>query len=256
MPYHRACEVTSYDRTDGVKDLDEHGGKSSPYVTEEIRCKIPEEDLCPWGMQLYAFLGIFYLPVFIDMLWFDMWSMRWKMWDDSSSPFEIVQLVKSSAEEPRDPGGPRHEPRPPLSTTDKVCLPILTIVFVPALVFLACMSAVYAVMYPAWFLLYILSSAASPGKPRLSFFSPMGANAFSDGRFVSIRKTTSTSGTDNGEEVWEMKVTLSSLGREGYFPDGLYWSSKLKVAFGPIAYWCVFRKAASPGTNASGGAQS
>ena len=31
--------------------------------------KVPNEDIRPWGRQLYAFLGILFVPILIDSFW-------------------------------------------------------------------------------------------------------------------------------------------------------------------------------------------
>ena len=65
MPY-RSCEVSSVVQT-YHPGASEHGVES--YHLQKINSKLPMESLRPWGRQLYAFLGIFYLLRVIDEMW-------------------------------------------------------------------------------------------------------------------------------------------------------------------------------------------
>ena len=71
MPYY-TCEVTSLRerRHLAYAENSVHPDLRNSYYSLEIRCKVPNDDLRPWGRQLYGFLGIFYLPVLVDALWF------------------------------------------------------------------------------------------------------------------------------------------------------------------------------------------
>ena len=62
MPYY-TCEVKSQERSRVESEEGSHD-------VVKIRCEIPKEDLRAWGRQLYGFLGILYLPLFVDALWF------------------------------------------------------------------------------------------------------------------------------------------------------------------------------------------
>ena len=62
MPYY-TCEVKS-------QELSRVESEEGSHDVVKIRCEIPKEDLRAWGRQLYGFLGILYLPLFVDGLWF------------------------------------------------------------------------------------------------------------------------------------------------------------------------------------------
>jgi hypothetical protein len=66
MPYF-VCEVTSADIV-VVGNYDDYS--SDPYKTLEIRVEIEDARVRAWGRQLYALVGMFFLPVFVDALWF------------------------------------------------------------------------------------------------------------------------------------------------------------------------------------------
>lgn len=66
MPYV-VCEVTSVERKTR-EAATEHG--SYLYDTLEIRAEIEDARVRAWGRQFYALVGMFFLPVVVDALWF------------------------------------------------------------------------------------------------------------------------------------------------------------------------------------------
>ena len=68
MPYV-VCEVTSKKEEEHTSEGDANG-PGGTYYTLEIQAEIADENVRTWGRQLYALVGMFYLPVLIDGLWF------------------------------------------------------------------------------------------------------------------------------------------------------------------------------------------
>lgn len=68
MP-HVVCEVTSVGISTHEKVLDESGSRQR-YNGLEIRAEIVDARVRTWGRQLYAFVGMFYIPIVVDALWF------------------------------------------------------------------------------------------------------------------------------------------------------------------------------------------
>jgi len=61
------CEVTSVKKEHHEGDTE--GGYPS-YDEVEVRAEIADENVRTWGRQLYALVGVFYIPVVVDALWF------------------------------------------------------------------------------------------------------------------------------------------------------------------------------------------
>ena len=68
MPRH-TFRVSSTEIVHIPEKIDSEGFRRPGYDLKSIRCKVPNDDMRPWGRQLYAFLGILFVPILIDSFW-------------------------------------------------------------------------------------------------------------------------------------------------------------------------------------------
>lgn len=179
-----------------VQKKTEASGSGDTYTPDSysqiISSKFPKEDLRPWGRQLYAFLGIFYLPRVIDMMWVFMMGGH-----------QYIQPVTNHV---------KHQKEECWKEVP-VMLIGLVLGLVPVLIFSAftiVFNLVCALLNVRYYLLHITESSMVE---------------------TSI----------NGEEVWEVTV-FQKEARPSDFSFTPYVADKVKVAFGPFEYWCLFRK--------------
>ncbi|GMH92468.1 hypothetical protein TrST_g1905 [Triparma strigata] len=185
MPYH-ICEVSSVVQTE--EGASEHGVQ--PYYLQKINSKFPMESWRPWGRQLYAFLGIFYLPRVIDEMWVF-------LTDGSDIQPESVPNVNA---------GRKH-------WCSRLLLALLAAAIgIAPILILSAFSIVFNLVCALLNVRYYLNSR------------------------LSMRGT-----IINGEEVWEISVSEKAE-YSHLFSYTTYQGDRIKVAFGPFEYWCLFRK--------------
>ena len=218
MPYH-ICEVTSAELTHHPESGS--GEDWSPaHDSQTIKCKIPKEDLHTSGRQLYAFLGIFILPRVID----SMWVSPIGFYPIPIKPVDPIQPVDLNVEHQQKKNCWK-EVLFHLKVLDRL---IFTVPYV-ALLFAAML--IPSICLIVFNLICVLRN--------VRYYQTM--------RF-SMQET-----VINGEEVWEVsfsqtdsvdkkKVEAGSWKTGERFPVTPSQGDKVKVAFGPIEYWCLFRK--------------
>ena len=73
MPYHTfrvsSTEIVHHEARVGYVGVNNIRKEYPAFDERSIRCKVPNEDIRPWGRQLYAFLGILFVPILIDSFW-------------------------------------------------------------------------------------------------------------------------------------------------------------------------------------------
>ena len=211
MPYH-ICEVTSAELTHHPESGS--GEDWSPaHDSQTIKCKIPKEDLHTSGRQLYAFLGIFILPRVID----SMWVSPIGFYPIPIKPVDPIQPVDLNVEHQQKKNCWKELDRW-IFTVPNVAL-LLAIELIPSIYLIVCN------------LVYVLLNV----------------------RYYQTRRFSMQETVINGEEVWEVscsqaasvdkkKVEAGSWKTGERFPVTPSQGDKVKVSFGPIEYWCLFRK--------------
>ena len=78
MPYHTfRVSSTEIVHCPASVEICPHDGRRTEHPAHDerwIRCKVPNDDIRPWGRQLYAFLSILFVPVLIDSFWSALFS--------------------------------------------------------------------------------------------------------------------------------------------------------------------------------------
>ena len=184
-----------------VQKKTEASGSGDTYTPDSysqvISSKFPKEDLRPWGRQLYAFLGIFYLPRVIDEMWVYLMG--------PGAGGQYIQPVTNHVKHQKE----ECWKEVPVML---IGLVLVLIQFLVLSAFTIVFNLVCALLNVRYYLLH---------------------NPFSSMVETII----------NGEEVWEVTV-FQTEARPSDFSFTPYVADKVKVAFGPFEYWCLFRKQA------------
>lgn len=184
-----------------VQKKTEASGSGDTYTPDSysqvISSKFPKEDLRPWGRQLYAFLGIFYLPRVIDEMWVYLMG--------PGAGGQYIQPVTNHVKHQKE----ECWKEVPVML---IGLVLVLIQFLVLSAFTIVFNLVCALLNVRYYLLH---------------------NTFSSMVETII----------NGEEVWEVTV-FQTEARPSDFSFTPYVADKVKVAFGPFEYWCLFRKQA------------
>lgn len=224
MPYH-ICEVTSAELTHHPAY---NGGGGWGTIIEDrevaardsqtIKCKIPKEDLHTSGRQLYAFLGIFILPRVIDSMWV--------------SPIGFFNPIPIKPVDSIQPVDLNVEAQQKKNCWKEVLFHlkvlIFTVPYVAVLLAVVLIPSIYLIVFN---LVCVLLNV----------------------RYYQTKRFSMQETVINGEEVWEVSFSQTSfVDKEkveaGSWKTGERFSvtpsqgDKVKVAFGPIEYWCLFRK--------------
>ena len=215
MPYY-LCEVDSLEqeRRKGTIDTMEDTWKVEWDVLV-IRSRFSKKNLRPWGLQLYAVVGIFFLPLVIDTLWFHFGLM-------GNHHVQLVKPMKTALVS-----------RCNTLTDQGVFLPIALCAYVG--------NGLFGLFCSLLGCAFVLVG---------NLVSALRGEQYIGNRLLKMRKMSYTNA--DGEEVWELVTELSwghDHGNAGHgnswhpplFPiDHLSVGDMLKVGFGPFEYWCVF----------------
>ena len=230
MPY-RIYQVVAATSSEQERAIDEHGNTST-YTVEDIRIKIPKEELwCGWS-QLYAFLSLLYLPVLIDALWV----------------YPPLKLMKTPVSAPMSESSTKEDKKPCWKELkDDVCTGPIT--FLCSLPFLACGLATAIFAAPAFALMLVFVRAVTILFECLAsivanlFAALMCKQKFTRGGRFGIQKTTA----DDGEEMWEACVCINHDDSDLLAPSAPFElgsvkrGDKIRVGFGPFETMCFFR---------------
>ena len=221
MPYY-LCEVDSLEqvrRQGTITSMEAGDDRKVEWDALVIRSRFSKKNLRPWGLQLYAVVGIVFLPLVIDTLWFHFGLM-------GNHHVQLVKPMKTALVS-----------RCNTLTDQGVFLPIALCAYVGnGLIGLFC-----SLLGCAFVLVGNLVSA-------------LRGEQYIGNRLLKMRKMSYTNA--DGEEVWELVTELSyghvpgekdfgpKFGNSWHPPlfpiDHLSVGDMLKVGFGPFEYWCVF----------------
>ena len=224
MPRHTFL-VSSTEIVHFPETVDAEGFRTPAYDVKSIRCKVPKDDMRPWGRQLYAFLGILFVPVLFDSFWkalFNHYRYQLELDDDKT-----YSTFREWVSRPRN----------------ILLLPIT----VPFVVYFTVGHAVTEVVIAI--LNAFIPFRCTPQRMRFPFATrdpllpgmlacqllclPMGVSPF--GEFPCFNSYVSkTAEKNDDEDNWEFIVTTDpayDIAVDQYF----------KMRFPPFMYWCFLR---------------
>ena len=207
MPYH-AFQVTSA-RHEHHRAESSSGDSPQKEAYDEtvIWFKIPNEDLRPFGRVLYGLLGIFYVPLFIDVMWDFVYDPYMLEENEAISLQQcFVDTVKSSLRSP---------------------LECLNFLLAPLVVVLCAFVTALRMVFHLFFNGFLPFTSLCCRNIHYVFVDPPD-----DAQKVQRSITRS----DDGEVDYdfELKFRLRHHLEAGY-------GQTIAVGFGPFAHWCLFR---------------
>ena len=226
MPYHTfrvsSTEIVHHEARVKYVGKDYNTRKEYPAFDERsIRCKVPNDDIRPWGRQLYAFLSILFVPILIDSCWSAVFSHhRYQLKHDDTRTHSTYREWVSKPQ-------------------NILLLPITFPLVVYFTVFIACLQVIILPLIAFipfrytpnhWRFPFALHDPLSPVVLLCSKLIPF--DKFQ--RFNSHLSKTNSGENDN-EDTWEFVINTDPE------YDDIAVDQHFKMRFPPFMYWCFIR---------------
>ena len=216
MPYHTfrvsSTEIVHHEARVEYGGINNNIRQEYPaYDERSIRCKVPNEDIRPWGRQLYAFLSILFVPILIDSFWSAVFSHhRYQLKHDDTRTHSTYREWVSR---------PRN-------------ILLLPITF-PFVVYLSVMGALRDVVFMPLIAFipfrYIPNHMRFPFPQQDPLFFAVLLRVIDEFQIFNSH----LSKTDSGE-TWEFVITTD--------PEyDIAVDQNFKMRFPPFMYWCFIR---------------
>ena len=239
---YRECEVLDY-TTETVHHEGDQNGPASTVTTLTLRAKLPNEDMRPTGLYLYAMASFLFFPTFVDGLWY-VYSGGLKGPIKMPPPpltktRSIYDPPESDGEDPPDPP----DPNPRRTCAVKFAGDFLLFLIASPVIFglgLPCVILFLGVVYPLDCVIrmfLILYDLVRREVPRLQY-----RPVYRTYDWLEVTKTRT-----DGEDVWLVTLKILLSDHDWFSRDRAVGFSSLKsgdtfhLGFGPFESSCLFR---------------